>query len=140
MGIAPEAAIERRQLLMHHRVVRDRGVELFHLLLIRQFAVQQQIADLKEARLLGELIDGIAAIKKNAFVAVDEGDVAFATRRRGETGIVGEDVRIAIELADVHDIRAFSAGKHGKLVGFVFVCKRRAAREFCLALSHRSLL
>ena len=81
--------------------------------LVRQFAVQQQIADFQEVGMLGQLVDRIAAIEQNALVAVDEGDVALAARGRGEAGIVGEDVRLAVELADVDDFGPLGAAKTG---------------------------
>ncbi len=56
--------------------------------------------------MLGQLVDGVAAIEQHALFAVDEGDLAFAARGRGEARIVGEDVRLGIELADVDDVRA----------------------------------
>lgn len=58
--------------------------------------------------MLGQLVDGIAAVKQNPFIAVDEGDFGPATCRRGKTGIVCEAARLRIELADVHD---FGAGR-----------------------------
>ena len=81
MGVAAEAAEEGRELLMHHGVHGDGAVEVLHLLLVRQLAVEQQVADLQEARMRGQLVDRIAAIEQHALVAVDEGDVAFAARR-----------------------------------------------------------
>ena len=43
----------------------------------RQFAVDQQVADLDERRLLGELLDRVAAVAQDARVAVDVGDGAL---------------------------------------------------------------
>ena len=111
MGVAAEAAEEGRQLLMHHGVVGDGVVELLHLVLGRQFAVKQQIAGLQEAGMLRQIGDGIAAILQHALVAIDEGDVAFGGGGGGEAGIVGEDVRLVVELADVDDIGALGARK-----------------------------
>ena len=37
--------------------------------------------------MLGDLLDRIAAIEQHTFVAVNIGDLRFATRRRGETRI-----------------------------------------------------
>ena len=73
---------------------------------IRQVAVVKQIAGLDEVAMLGELLDRIAAIEQNAFIAVDVGDLRFARRRRGEAGIVGEDLGVAIEMGDVDDVGA----------------------------------
>ena len=65
--------------------------------------------------MFGQLVDGIAAIEQDALVAVDEGDVAFGRGGGGEAGIVGEDVRLVVELADVDDIGALGAGKDREL-------------------------
>ena len=86
--------------------------------------------------MLGQLVDRIAAIEQDALVAVDEGDVAFAARRRGEAGIVGEDVRFAVELADIDHFGPFRAAKTRKFVRLVLVRQRRRAGGLDLALSH----
>ena len=78
MRVAAEAGEEARHLLVHHRVARHAIVEIVLLRLGRQFAVEQEIADLEEVAVLGELVDRIAAVQQNAFVAVDEGDLRFA--------------------------------------------------------------
>jgi hypothetical protein len=44
----------------------------------RQFPVEQQIASLEEIAVLGNLLDGIAAVQQDAFVAVDIGDLGLA--------------------------------------------------------------
>ena len=65
--------------------------------------------------LLGELADGIPAMEEDAFLAVDIGQRAFATRRRGIAGIVREHPRSAVELADVDHARARGAFQDGKV-------------------------
>ena len=85
----------------------------------RQFAVQQQVADLQEIAVLGQLLDRIAAIEQDALVAVDVGDVGFAARGRGEAGIVGEDAGLAVELADVDHIRPDRAVENRELAVLV---------------------
>jgi len=40
-----------------------------------KLAVEKQIAGLDEVALPGELIDGVAAIKQDALIAIDEGDL-----------------------------------------------------------------
>jgi hypothetical protein len=52
---------------------RPRG-RLVLLRLGRQFAVEQQIADLEKVAVLGELVDRVAAMQQHAGVAVDIGD------------------------------------------------------------------
>ena len=81
VGVAPEAAVEGRQLLVQHGVARDGVGERRQLVLLRQLAVQQQIADLHEGRILGELVDRIAAVEEDAGVAVDIGDLATGRTR-----------------------------------------------------------
>ena len=82
----------------------DRVLELPALRGRRELAVIEQIAGLDEVAMFGELLDRIAAIEQNAFVAIDIGDLRFAGRRRGEARIVGEDLAVAVELGDVDDI------------------------------------
>ena len=53
---------------------------LVELRLRRQLAVDEQVGDLEVGRLLGELLDRVAAVLEDALVAVDVGD-----RRRGTT-------------------------------------------------------
>ena len=104
--VAAEALEEAAHLLVNHRVVGDAVVEVRLLRLGRQLAVEQQIAGLEEVAVLGELLDRIAAVEQDAFVAVDIGDLGLAARRRGEARIVGEDAGLAVELGDVDDVRA----------------------------------
>jgi hypothetical protein len=104
MGVAAEALEEAGHLLVHHGVARDAAVEIGLLGRGRQLAVEQQVAGLEEVAVLGELVDRIAAIEQHALVAVDEGDLRLAARRRGEAGIVGEHPGLACRAsADVDD-------------------------------------
>ena len=112
VGVTPEPSEEARHLLVQHRVPRD-GVAIgIHLLLRGQVAVEQQVASLEEVRLLGELVDRVAAIEQHALVAVDVSDARDAVRRRGEARVVGEAAGVAIELADVDDVGAEGAVAH----------------------------
>ena len=77
MRVAREAVEEPLQILVQQRVPLDLVGELVQLFLGRQFAVDQQIADLDEVRLLGELLDRVAAVAQDARVAVDVGDGAL---------------------------------------------------------------
>ena len=47
--------------------------------------------------LLGELLDGIAAVQQHAGIAVDVGDLAVGGRRHPEAGIVGEDAEVLVD-------------------------------------------
>ena len=52
-------------------------------------------------------------MQQDAFVTVDVGQRTFARRGRGEARVIGEHARLAIELADVDDIRANAARENG---------------------------
>ncbi len=81
MRVAAEAVVEVLKLLMHHGVHGDRMFEIRPLFGVGQFAVQKQISNLDEVRMLGKLVDGIAAVKQDPLIAVDERDLGFAARR-----------------------------------------------------------
>jgi hypothetical protein len=76
------------------------------LLGVRQFAVQQQVAGFQEVAVLGQLLDRVAAVQQLALVAVDVGDARVARRGRHEARVVGELAGLAVQLADVDDVRA----------------------------------
>jgi hypothetical protein len=65
VGVAAETLEEAVELGVQHGVPRDGGLELLALGRVRQFAVQQQVADFQEARLLGQLVDRIAAVQQD---------------------------------------------------------------------------
>ena len=96
----------------HHRVERGlvgcRG----------KAAVQQEVAQFKKVGLLGELLDGVAAVQKGAGVAVDIGDVGVAGCRRDEPGVVGE-IAFAGQLADVDDVLAEARLEDGEFDGII---------------------
>ena len=64
----------RVQLLVHHRVMGHLRVEIGLLSRVRQFAVQDQVADVHEVAVHGQLFDGEAAVQQLALVAVDVRD------------------------------------------------------------------
>ena len=105
MRVAAEALEEAAHLLVDHRVMVHAIVEVGLLRLGRQFAVEQQVAGLEEVAVLGELLDRVAAIEQDAFVAVDIGDLGLAAPGRGEARVVGEDAGLAVKLGDVDDVR-----------------------------------
>ena len=103
--VTAEAGEEPVHLLMDHSVVGDAVHELRILLLVRQLAVKKEVAGFQEAAVLGEFVDRIAAMEKDALVAVDKGNVGFARRRRREARVVGEDSGLAEKGGDIDDIR-----------------------------------
>lgn len=118
VSIPTETLEKAVELLVQHRVVGDVFVELGEFRGLGQFAVQQQVADFQEAGLLGQFVDRVAAVQQHALVAVDEGDLAFAGCGGGEPRVVGEDVGLRIELADIDDRRAVRATLHRELDRF----------------------
>ena len=117
MRIAAEAGKQLPQLLMQHCVARNRPAELFEFLAVRQFTIQQEIADFHEVGLLGQLTDRVTAVKQNALIAIDERQAGLATRRGLEARIECEHVRLAVERADIEDVWPLGALQHGKLMG-----------------------
>ena len=124
MRIASEPAEEVLHLLMQHRVHGDAVLEILELFGRRQLAVKQQVAHLEIMRFLGQLVDRIPAMQKLALVAVDIGDRAVAGGGGREARVVGEDIALRIELADVDHIRAGA---------------RRQDRQFQLGVAKRKL-
>ncbi len=116
--VVAEGIDQLADVLVEHRVMGDRVLEILQLVLLRQLAVIEQVRHLEEARLLGELLDRVAAVAEDALVAVDEGDLAL--RRRGVlvrrvVGHQAEVVLVDLDLAQVH--RGDGPVRHGELVG-----------------------
>ena len=109
MRVAAEALEEAAHLLMHHGVARDAIVEVGLLRRRRQFAVEQQVTGFEEVAVFGQLLDRVAAVEQDAFIAVDVGDLGLAACGRGEAGVVGEHPALAVELGDVHHVGADGA-------------------------------
>ena len=115
MRVAAEATQEELHLLVDHGVLGHTVLEVGLLLFVGQLAVQQQVAGFEEVAILGQLLDGIAAVQQLALVAIDVGDGGLARSRREETRVVGEHARLGVELADVDHIRADAALVNGHL-------------------------
>ena len=56
---------------MEHRVPLDAGLEVGQLIDRGKVAIDEQVGDLEVRRLLGQLLDGVPAIPKDALVAID---------------------------------------------------------------------
>jgi hypothetical protein len=72
----------------------DPVLELGQLALAGQLAVDEQVRDLDERRLLGELLDRVAPVAQDPGVAVDVRDGALARRGVDEAGVVGDSARV----------------------------------------------
>ena len=106
MRVAAETVEKARKLFVHHRVVGNVVNELGLFLGVRQFSIQQQIRDFEKITVLRQLLDRIAAIHQDPFVAVDIGDAGAAGGSRHEARIVGEMPGLRVKLADIDDARA----------------------------------
>ena len=79
------------ELLVKEGVVGDLVDPRIVLRLGGELAVDQQVADLEEGRVLRQLLDRVAAVAQDAVLAVEFGDGAVGARRGGEAGIVEPD-------------------------------------------------
>ena len=95
MGFTGKAVVERPHVFMDHRVVANSCAELFALRCGRQLAVNQQVGDLQEVTICGELFDRITAISQNSIFTVQIGDraVRAALGRRGGLESIASDAR-----------------------------------------------
>src|SRR5262245_45846219 len=73
-------------------------------------------------------------MQEHPFVAVDEGDLGLAARRRGEARIVGEGAGILVERGDVDHLWADGSVLDVELERFALVL------EFRRRFGHRELL
>jgi len=115
VSVATEPAHEQLQLLVHHGVVRYQAIKILLLLVIRQFAVQDQVADIHKVAVLSQLLNRIATIQQLAFVAVDVSNGRFARSRCQEARIVGKHSGLAVQLANVNNVGPNRALVHRKL-------------------------
>ena len=85
-------------------VVADVLGPLVELRLVGQLAFVQQVGHFEEGRLLGDLLDRIAAIAQDAAVAVDEGDGAAAGGGVHEGRVVGHQAEIVVLHLDLAQV------------------------------------
>jgi hypothetical protein len=105
VGVAPEPAQEELHLVVDHRVLEHALVEVVALALVGQLAVEQQVTGVEVVAMLGQLLDGVAAVEQLALVAIDVGDGGLAGRGGHEARVVGEHAGLRVKLADVQHVR-----------------------------------
>ena len=89
----------------------DRVIKGVELIFGGQRAVQQQVTDFDEVRVLGKLLDRVAPVHQDAFFPVDERDVGLAAARRDESGVVGEHALFAVQACNVDNIWSCRTGQ-----------------------------
>ena len=118
MRVVTEAIDEVLDGLVQHGVEGDVVHPFPFTLVIGELAVEQQISDLEEGAIFGQVVDVISAITEYALVAINVGDCALAIGRVHEGGIVRHETKIVgvdFDLAEVHRANGFVLDGH-------FVC------------------
>ena len=92
--VVPESLEKLRHVRVHVRVRAHVVLPPVELLGGRQLPLEQEIRRLEEARLLGELLDRVAAVAEDACVAVDVGDRAATRGRIQEGGVEREQAEL----------------------------------------------
>src|SRR5665648_121173 len=96
-----------------------RGYPIEQLAVLGELTVDEQVCDLKEGRVLGQLLDRVAAVEQDALVAVDVGDVRGAWRGVHEAG-VDRDKAGLLEQGGDHDAVVAGRGRQaGQVQGQV---------------------
>jgi hypothetical protein len=132
--IVTETREEAQHALIEHRVAGNGRVEGLEFGSSWQFAIEQEVGHLDEVGLLCELLDGIATVHQQAFLAVDERDFAFTTAGGYETRIVGEDTLVGVKPADFDDVRTRRSLAYREVHGLAV----RAGQRECV-FAHVSL-
>ena len=97
VGIVAEALEEVEHALVEHRMTTYRVFESLELVSGRQLPVQEQEADLHEARVLGELLDRVAPVHEDALLAINKCDIRLAAACGDKTGVKGKDPLLLVQ-------------------------------------------
>ena len=101
VGVVGEGLEEMFHVLPKQGVKGDRLLVCLELGLGGQLAVLEQIDDLEEGGLLGQLLDQVSAVVKDALLATDVGHRRHALGGVGESPIDGGEAQLSSQLADV---------------------------------------
>ena len=129
--IAAEAAHEKVHLLVHHGMAQHHLVKVFALLRIGQLTLDQQVTHIQKIAMLGQLLDGVAAVQQLALVAIDVGDGGLARGCGQEARIIGEHAGFTIELANVDHVRSDGAAIHRQLHTGCTIAEGQVGNGFC---------
>ena len=94
----------------------------------RKLAPDEEVGDLEEGGVLGELLDRVAAVAEHALLAVEVGDRARAGSGVAVAGVVGDQSGLGAQAADVERVVALGAGHDRQLDLAVADAQRGAGR------------
>jgi hypothetical protein len=104
--VVAERVDELADVLVHHGVHRDLvRVKSSSPLRVGSSPFSRSADVSRNDELLGELLDGVAAVLEDALVAVDERDAARGGRRVHERRVIGHEPEVGVldlDLAQVH--------------------------------------
>ena len=137
VSITSETTQEKLHLLIHHGVVVHQFVKVCALLRIRQVAFQEQVASVQIVAVVGQLLNGIAAVEQLTFVAINEGNVRLARGRRQEAWVISEHASLAIQFSNIDHIRTNAAAVDGHFNAGAAVAERQGC--FVVGKFHDSI-
>src|SRR5690606_3262691 len=105
MSVSTETGEEPDQLLMQHRMVIDGINKLCFLLIGGEFSIQKQIADFHEIALHRQLLNRVASVQEQTFVAIDKRNGGFGAGSGEKARVIGEHATLGIKCTDVDCIR-----------------------------------
>src|ERR687887_2554935 len=114
MGVATKAAEKIPKLFMHHRVMGDGAHELGLFGPSGKLPVEQQVTDLHEVAMFGELLNGIASIEEDTPFPVDIGDLRVTARRGSEPRVKGQETSAPIKATNIKGPSTIAAFQHGQ--------------------------
>ncbi len=113
MRIVPKAVHEALDLLVDDRVMGDVPGPVGQLVPVRKLPVQQQVGDLEERVITGQLLDRIAAVAKDPALSVDKGNRALARGGVGISRVVCHEPEVVLGLLDRPQVRGGDRGAIG---------------------------
>ena len=124
VSVARESVEEPLEVLVKQGVSTDAVREGLELGVGRQFAVDQQVADLDERRLTCQLLDGISAVTQDSLLTVDVGDCRTGGCSVHKTGVKGGVPRCGQQLSQLDAVIALCCPGNGHRVLTTGVSKR----------------
>ena len=110
VGILGHGVEETLEAFFQPHVDLEVGLEVLKLGPGGQLAAQQQVHQLGEGGLIGELLDGVAPVLQDTLDPIDEGDGTLGGTRVLEAGVEGDVLRLAEQLRDIYAFFIISAG------------------------------